>query len=156
MTMALACGQTRVFHFQVSKPVTNTLFPGAPDGHHNLTHDEPGDQPDVHAITVQIITELAYFLESLDAIQEGEDPPRPLLHPGHLRARRGPHPDIRNIPIVVPGPPAAPSSRTSTTGPTPREHKQVTLSLMRAMGINATSWGADDTYTEDGLSAIEA
>ncbi len=157
MAMALACDQTRVFSFQLSRPVANLLFPGSPDGHHNLTHDEPSPQPEVHAITMQIIAELGYFLEKLDSIPEGDE--TLLDHCGilctseHGEARTH---AITDIPIVIAGG-AGGALQTDVhyRSYTDENVGKVTLTLLRAMGLNATSWGAGDTYTTDGLSVLE-
>jgi len=158
MAMAMACDQTRVFHFQISKPVSNLMFPGATDGHHNLTHDEPSPQPEVNNITVQIITELAYFLEKLATIPEGEgvllDNAAILCTSEHGEAQTH---SITDIPILI----AGGGGGTLRQGIHYRSYTeenagQVTLSLLRAVGVNAASWGAEDTYTTDGLSEIEA
>ena len=70
--MALACDQTRVVSNFITKPLTNLLLAGASAGHHQLTHDEPDEQPQVHAIIVSIMEELRYFIEALRAIPEGD------------------------------------------------------------------------------------
>jgi len=71
IAMALACDQTRVFSNFFTYPVNNNLFPGATAGHHQLTHDEPGDQPEVNQITIQCVEAMAYQIEALKNIQEG-------------------------------------------------------------------------------------
>ena len=157
LAMALACDQTRVFHFQISKPVSNLMFPDATDGHHNLTHDEASPQPEVNAITVQIITELAFFLEKLQSIPEGEgsllDNCAILCTSEHGEAQTH---NITNIPIVI----AGGAGGTLQQGVHYRSYTEenagkVTLSLLRAVGVNASSWGDNDTYTTTGLSEIE-
>ena len=158
LAMAMACDQTRVFHFQVSKPVSNLMFPGASDGHHNLTHDEPVPQEEVHHITTQIMTELAYFVEKLNSIPEGEgtllDSCCIMATSEHGEARTH---DIRDIPIILAGgAQGAIKQGIHYRSYTEENAGKVTLSLLRAMGINAVSWGDGDTYTEDGLSDIEA
>jgi len=157
LAMALACDQTRVFSFQLSKPVANLMFPGATDGHHNLTHDEPSPQPEVHAITVQIIQELAYFLEKLDSIPEGEE--TLLDHCGILACSE--HGEARthaitDVPIVVAGGAGGRLARdVHYRSYTEENVGKVVLTVLRAMGVTTTSWGDGDTYTEDGLSALE-
>ena len=47
MAMSYACDQTRVISYIHSGALNNLLFPNATDGHHNLTHHETGDQPQV-------------------------------------------------------------------------------------------------------------
>ncbi|MFM2245265.1 MAG: hypothetical protein RL071_1339 [Pseudomonadota bacterium] len=157
LAMALACDQTRVFNFMLSRPVANLMFPGSPDGHHNLTHDEPSPQPEVHEITVQIITELAYFLERLDSIPEGDgtllDHAAILCCSEHGEARTH---AITDMPIVVAG--SAGGRLVNDVhyrSYTDENVGKVVLSMLRAMGVSTPSWGDGDTFTEDGLSAIE-
>ncbi len=157
LVMALACDQTRVFAHYVSDPVSNVLYPGISDGHHNLTHDEPSPQPEVHEITVQIISELAYFLERLDSIPEGDgtllDHAAILCCSEHGEARTH---AITDMPIVVAG--SAGGRLVNDVhyrSYTDENVGKVVLSLLRAMGVSTPSWGDGDTFTEDGLSAIE-
>ncbi len=72
MVMAIACDQTRVFSNFFSNPVGNTLYRDAPAGHHQLTHDEPGTQPEVHKIVLQIVEEYAYVVDAFSKIEEGD------------------------------------------------------------------------------------
>ena len=72
MVMAYACDLTRVQRCWYSDPLSDVLYPNAAAGHHQLTHDEPGDMPTVQDITEGIMTDAAYFLERLDSVQEGE------------------------------------------------------------------------------------
>ena len=73
MVMALACDQTRVFSHWFSDPLTNKLYPEATAGHHSLTHDEPGSQPEVNMITKFVMGELNYMIERLASIEEGDE-----------------------------------------------------------------------------------
>lgn len=157
LAMALACDQTRVFGHYLTDPVGNPLFPGATAGHHSLTHDEGGDQPEVHAITVQIVSELAYLLERLDSVTEGDGT---LLDNccilGCSEVGLGQTHDIDDIPVVV----AGGLCGTLRTGIHHRSYtgdnaSKLMLSLVRAMDILAPSFGTDDAYTEDGLGEIE-
>lgn len=72
LAMALACDQTRVFSNTFTRPLVNVLFDGATAGHHRLTHDEPGDQPQVNSIAIQCMEALAYQLGALQAVEEGD------------------------------------------------------------------------------------
>jgi hypothetical protein len=74
LAMALACDQTRVFSNMFSGSVSYTPYGmvGATDGHHGLTHDEPGDQPVVHAITTYIVEQFAGMLDALRNVTEGD------------------------------------------------------------------------------------
>src|SRR6185503_15548166 len=73
IALSFACDLTRVASMMFSGGTNSTLFwqVNATDGHHNLTHDEAGDQPLVHACTVFTMKCFASLLESLRAIPEG-------------------------------------------------------------------------------------
>jgi hypothetical protein len=71
LAMALACDMTRVFFHNYSVPVNNLLYPSASAGHHQLTHDEAGEQPQVAAILQLILGDFAAFLQALARLNEG-------------------------------------------------------------------------------------
>src|SRR6185436_12182542 len=71
LALSLACDQQRVFTFQFSHPVNNLLYKNATAGHHQLTHDELGEQPMVQDILKQILTEATYFIQALKNVKEG-------------------------------------------------------------------------------------
>lgn len=157
IAMALACDQTRVASMFMTYPVKNVLFAGISDGHHTLTHNEPTPQPQVHEITLQIMDEYAYLLGALDAIPEGEG--TLLDHCVVLAASdvsEGRTHSLDELPIVL----AGGGCGALKTGIHYRSYSQenankVLLSVMRGMGMVIDSFGADDSYTTDGLSAIE-
>ncbi|MCB9777633.1 MAG: DUF1552 domain-containing protein [Alphaproteobacteria bacterium] len=156
--MALACDQTRVLTFQFSQPLNGDLYGDAADGHHSLTHDEGGDQPTVHEITTTIIGELAYLLETLDAVPEGEGT---LLDNSLVLAcsetSEGKTHSLEELPLLL----AGGGCGKLVTGRHVRSYTadnagHVMLSVLRAMGVNRADWGDGDTYVSDGLSEIEA
>lgn len=73
LAMAMACDVTRVFFHMYSQPVNNTLFPMATSGHHQLTHDESGDQPQVGMILRYILEDFTTFVNALSNIREGDE-----------------------------------------------------------------------------------
>lgn len=155
--LSLACDQTRVFSFWFSQPVNNTLFPGAPAGHHQLTHDEASPQPEVAKILLFIMGELAYFLKALDSIPEGEG--TLLDHCGVLitsDVNYGRAHTLDDFPIVI----AGSANGALKTGihyrsPAAENTSKVTLSLARAMGLTLESFGTAEGKSTSGLSAIE-
>ncbi|MCP4804029.1 MAG: DUF1552 domain-containing protein [Proteobacteria bacterium] len=157
LTMALACDQTRVFGHYFSDPVSDALYPEASAGHHDLTHNESGDQPEVQAITTLIMDELAYFIAALDAVPEGDGT---LLDNMTMMATSevslGQTHSIDEIPLIL----AGGACDTLQMGVHLRSvgganFSKLGLSLIRAMGIPATSWGGEEGLAEDGLSGIE-
>jgi hypothetical protein len=158
LAMALACDQTRVFTNVFTYPVNNVLFAGTPAGHHQLTHDEPGDQPTVSRIVQAIMTELAAFLEALRAVPEGEGT---LLDHcavlctsdtsfGRLHA-------LEDYPILIAGTASGALVKgihyRSATG---ENSSRVLLTLLRAMGVPLAEFGVEGGRVTEGIGAIEA
>jgi hypothetical protein len=157
IAMSFACDQTRVASMYLGYPVSNTMFEGITDGHHSLTHNEPSPQPQVQDITHQVITEFAYLLDALDAIPEGDGT---LLDHccmlGTTDVSEGRIHSLDEMPIVL----AGGACGALNMGIHHRSYGQenaakLMLSIVRAMGVTQEGLGAGDTWTTDGLSAIE-
>lgn len=157
LAMAVACDQTRVFSHFLTDPVNDVLFPGATAGHHDLTHNEPGDQPEVHAITVQCMEELAYLVQALDRIPEGDgtvlDACAVLacseVSQGQLHA-------IDELPVVVAGG-ACGSLRVGAHVRAAGENaSKLMLTLIRAMDVPAGEFGTDEAHVTEDLGALWA
>ncbi len=158
LAMSLACDQTRVFAHFLSDPVSDALFPGASAAHHALTHNEASPQPEVNAITIQIMERLADTLEILDSIPEGEGS---VLDNCAVFACSevsiGQTHSIEEMPTIIGG---------SACGFFKQDHHfrsvskdnatKLLISLQRSMGITVTGMGVDDAAATDGLSDIEA
>jgi hypothetical protein len=73
LAVALACDQTRVFSMLFSPGTGFTVFPQVMvnAGHHGLTHDEGGAQPQVHAVTTFIMKTFSILVQTLKGIPEG-------------------------------------------------------------------------------------
>jgi hypothetical protein len=158
LAMVLACDQTRVFSNWFTAPVNNLLFPGAPSGHHQLTHDEGGEQPHVHGITLQCVTAFAELTAVLRDTPEGDGSLLDhMVMLGTSEVALGRNHSVDEMPVLI----AGNAGGRITSGIHHREpagdnvHK-ATLSLMRAVGVPAMSHGEDDAKTSDGLTAIEA
>jgi len=156
--MALACDQTRVFGHYVSQPVADVLFPEASKGHHSLTHDEGGDQPECHAITVHCIEQFAAWLSALDAIPEGEG--TLLDHCAVLccsDVSLGQTHSLDEMPIVVAGGAGGRLHTDVHIRAAGQENaSKLMLSLLHAMDVNAASFGEDEALAASGLAALEA
>lgn len=158
LAMAFACDQTRVFAHFLTEPVSDALFPGASTGHHLLTHNEPGSQPEVHEITVQVMEELAYLIARLDSIPEGDG--TVLDHMALMATSEvslGRTHSIDDIPLIVAGS-CCGALRTgfharSLSG---ESASKVHFSILRALGVSVTSFGQGDARVTGGLSALDA
>jgi hypothetical protein len=155
--MALACDQTRVFSNMFTKPLTNSLFQEVSAGHHQLTHDEPGEQPQVHQITIQCMEAFAAQLESLAAIEEGDgrlldhclvfatsDVSQAKLHSGD------------DFPILIAGGAGGTLKRDiHYRSPSGENASKVLLTMCRAMGVDLPEFGSDEGHVTEGLPEIE-
>ena len=158
VTKAFACDQTRVLSFWHSDPLSDVLYPGAEAGHHQLTHDEPGEQPQVFQIVHDVMKDFAYLVQSLRAVQEGDGTlldNTALL--GTTDVSYGRTHQIDEYPILVAGT-ACGALKTGFhyRSETQENASHVTLSLLRAMDVRAARFGVDAGQVEDGLSELDA
>ncbi|MCB9506281.1 MAG: DUF1552 domain-containing protein [Myxococcales bacterium] len=157
VTMAFACDLTRVLSFWYSNPLNDVLYPHSTAGHHQLTHDEPGDQPQVHEIVVGIVRDFAYLVGALRAIPEGDGT---LLDNsvllGTTDVSYGRTHQIDEYPLLLAGT-ACGALRTGFhyRSQTQENTSLVMMSLLRAMGVRVAEFGVDAGRVEQGLSEIE-
>ncbi len=156
--MALACDLTRVLSIWYSDPVADVLYEGKTAGHHQLTHDEPGEQPQVDAIVTEMVSDYAYLVEALRSVDEGEG--TLLDHSvvlGTSDLSYGRTHQIDEYPLLLAGRGCgALKTGFHYRSDTQENASQVPLSILRALGVPAASYGSETAYTEDGLSAIES
>ena len=156
LILALACDQTRVWNECFTRPLSNYLYPGASQGHHRLTHDEPGDQPEVHAIMLQIMEELAYLIDRLASIPEGDQ--RLIDHCALIACSeisRGRNHSLEEIPILTIGSAGGRLQRgIHYRSPAGERCTQAFLSVLRALGLPFESWGAGENIAREGLSIL--
>ena len=155
---ALACDQTRVWSNHITSPTNNILFQGASAGHHQLTHDEPGDQPQVHAITLQLMAEFAYQVEALRSIPEGDGTLLDnCLLLGTSEVSYGRTHDVDNMPVLLAGTAGGALEKGQHLRVRDGENaSKLHLSLMWALGIRAESFGQRDGRATEALSGLEA
>jgi len=157
LAMAFACDQVRVVSNYVTKPVSDVLFPDATGAHHQLTHDEPGDQPEVNAITKQCVDMYGDFVRALDAIEEGDG--TVLDHSvlvGSSEISLGRLHSLTEFPLLI----AGSANGRLKTGLHVRTEGELTsrpqLSILRAVGVQIPRWGVDAHESTEGLGDIEA
>ena len=156
VAMAFACDQTRVVSSWYTDPFSDVLFPDANAGHHQLTHDEPGDQPQVNAIVKSIMGDLSQFIQRLKAIPEGDG--TVLDHSIVLATTDvsyGRTHLINEYPMILSGGRQFYKMGLHHRYEFSENACNVSLSIMRAMGLRLNSFGDDDAYTEEGISALE-
>jgi hypothetical protein len=156
--MALACDLTRVFTFRhhgwTDDPVFSDL--GATDSHHNLTHNEAGNQPVVHAITVFTMGQLAKLIERLRSVTIGAGT---LLDHAAIMAYsevgEGQSHSLDDIPILTIGR-AGGALRTGLyhRSTTRESATMVNLTMMRAVGMQVESFGEGPNRVTEPVSAV--
>jgi hypothetical protein len=160
IAMALACDQTRVFSVMFSGSVCGTVYwqVNATGGHHDLTHNEAGDQPLVQASTVFTMKQFATLLAALKAVPEGAGN---LLDSCVILASSdtadGKAHSITDYPILVAGGGGGalkhPGVHYRST--TKENTSTVLLSILRAAGLPLTEFGLGPGRVTTGCSAIE-
>jgi len=170
LVFALACDQTRVFTYRFSPCNDYTVYPGFPTfqidptttntgtSMHGFTHTEGGEQPNVQKCVTFSISKFASLLERLLAVPEGDGN---LLDNcailGFTECTEGRSHNAQNqpgIPMLVAGrgggslvhpgihymSPLTGDAAGESRG---RNVSVVPLTLMRALGMDVTSWGRD-------------
>lgn len=161
LTLVMACDQTRVFSIQFTGSVGGTVFwqVGASNGHHDLSHDEAGDQPVLQQTTVFTMKNLAYLLDKLKNTTEGTGN---LLDRTAILASsdtaHGREHTINDYPILVAGKAGGALKGgvhyRSTTG---ENTSTVLHSLFKATtDLPITEFGKDGGRVTSGCKAIEA
>jgi hypothetical protein len=161
VALSLSCDLTRVFTLMFSGSVGETSFweVGEDKAHHQLTHDEPGDQPLVHAATVFIMRQLAVLLETLAATPDGAGN---LLDSAAVLASSdtadGREHTLEDYPVLVAG-----RARGALRHPgihyrsdVGENTTTVLLSILRAVGLRLPRFGRKGGEVDQSLSAIEA
>jgi hypothetical protein len=162
LAIALACNQTRVFSMMFTGSVAGTVFwpVGLTGGHHDLTHNEPGIQPQVQQSTVYTMQMFAVLLNALKAVPEGAGN---VLDNCAILASSdtsdGRYHNVRDYPILVAGKGGgflkypgvhyrSPSGSESTS--------TSLLTVLRAAGTNLNQVGAAGGLTTVSCGGIEA
>ncbi len=162
VAMALACDQARAFSVLFTGGVGSAVFwqVGAKVAHHQLTHDEPGVQPLVHAGVVFTMQQLANLASALAATPEG---PGNVLDNCAILATtdvsEGHDHSIDDFPILVLGGGGGYLKHPGVhyRSPAPGENTStVLLSLLRAAGLPLAEFGQGGGHVTSSCSAIEA
>lgn len=164
IAMALACDLTRVASVLFSPAGAGTIFwmVGAQNGFHQICHDQREEgaepQPTVHAATVFKMEQLAYFLNRLRSVPEGDGN---LLDNCAVFATtelsEGYSHTNDEFPIIVAGK-AGGALRPGrhVRSPSKQNTTNVLLTLLRAMGDERPSFGVDAGETSQVVSELLA
>lgn len=161
VALALACNQTRAFSVMFTGSVGFTVFwqVDATSGHHDLTHNEAGDQPLVHASTVFTMEMFAVLLQALKDQPEGAGN---VLDNTVILASSdvadGKAHSNTNYPILVAGGGGGKLRKPGVHYKSNGENtSKVLLTILRAAGMSGlTEFGTDGGRVTEGCTAIEA
>jgi hypothetical protein len=158
LAQALACDRTRVFSVQFTGSVDLTVYPiaGFNKDHHQMTHDEPGNQPLVHQSVILSMEQLATFITALKNVSEGAGT---LLDNCAMMCTTdvsdGRTHSVRDMPVVLAGG-AGGRLRRGLHHRSPGENtNKLLFSLLNAVGCGLTEFGEKGIETKQGLTAIE-
>lgn len=157
LAMAFACDQTRIFSLWYSEPVGNVLYPNTTSGHHQLTHDEGGEQVQVNGITKYIVQSYSDLLQKLDAVPEGD---QTLLDHcailGTSDVSYGRQHTIDDYPILIGGSADGYYKTNQHYRSLGENSSTVLLGLLRSQGLNLAEFGVDGGRVTESLTDIEA
>jgi hypothetical protein len=132
----------------------------ASSGHHALTHNEAGDQPEVHAVTTFIMEQFAYFLGALRKAPDGMTGQSVLDNVAILASTDvadGKGHTLKDYPILVAGKGGGslvhPGIHYRSEG---ENTSNVLLTLLRAAGCTVSAVGAGGGFSNTPCTAIEA
>jgi hypothetical protein len=160
IALALACDQTRAFSVMFSGGTASTVFwqAGVTRGHHQLSHDEAGDQPQIQATTVFTMKMFGILLARLKATAEG---PGTLLDNCAILASsdcaEGKSHSNKDYPMLLAGRAGGKLKFPGIHHRAPGENSnQVLLTMLRAVGLQRPSFGINNSLTSTSCAAIEA
>jgi len=158
LALALSCDLTRVFTYQLLKPGSRVSVGSLGFGrYHDITHNEPGDQPKCSAAIKLFMRELLVLAEALRSVREGD---RTLLdNCAILAAPDCTTPKIhghRDFPMLVLGSGGG-RLRTGLHVRGAGENAcKVPLTLARTTGAAIREFGEGAGRLTEGLGALEA
>jgi len=157
LAMAMACDQTRVASYWFSDPQANYLFPGAEAGHHQLTHDEPGEQPQVNSIVQHIMENYAVTIDRLSSITEGDGT---LLDNSLVLATtdvsHGQRHSLDDFPILLSGTACGRIQQgVHYRSNTDENTSNLALTILQAMGAQQESFGLEEGESSETLTSVE-
>jgi hypothetical protein len=161
LAMSFACDQTRVASIMFSGSVSLQVYGeiGMSTEHHGLSHDEGGDQPNVHAITTFIMAQLNTFLERLKNTPEGDGNllDRLALLASSDTSEGQPH-SLGDYPIVVAGRANGALTHPGVhyRSPNNENTSNVLLTLLQAMDLELSDFGEGGGYTDQAVDALKA
>ncbi len=161
VALALACDMTRAFSFMFSGSVGETSYweVGQDQSHHQFTHDEPDEQPVVHAATVFVMQRFSHLLQTLKDTPDGAgnllDSSVILASSDTADAREH---SLEDYPVLVAGRGGGALKYPGVHYRSDKEENtsKVLLTVLRAAGLRLPTFGQKGGHVDESLTAIEA
>ena len=159
---ALACGQTRVANMVFGDSNSSLRRAGESQTHHIYTHEEPSDpktgyQSNVGWFVAQCMGGLAYFLETLDGIREGDatllDRMGLVITTDTSYAR---YHSIHDMPILTAGRAGGRLKTGLHIAADGDPSSRLGLTVQQAYGLPISVWGTDSMRTTKTITDIIA
>jgi hypothetical protein len=159
---ALACGQTQVVNVAFADATSSLRRAGGTQTHHEYSHEEPVDaqlgyQPTLAWFFNEIMTQLAFYVSTLDSIKEGD---RTLLDRcaiqtatdlGYAKLH-----GLENMPMLTFG---SANGRLKTgihVAAQGEPTSRLGLTMQQVMGVPVSNWGTDSMQTSKTITEIVA
>ncbi len=161
IAVALACDLTRVFSIRLTPPADNTILglPGISSGTHDLTHNEGGDQPQLHQSVVFAMEQFAYLLGRLKSTTDatGGNLLDRIAILGSSDCQLGRDHDNTDFPVLLAGK-AGGALRTGLhyRSTTAECTTKVLITLLHALDMPVTTFGAGTLLATSPVSALLA
>ena len=159
LALALACDVTRVFSYKYALWHTTTFTEltadGAKEDFHTYTHIEPGDQPLVQKHILLHMQQVAYLIAKLKAVTVGAGTlldQCAILFTTEVQEGRNHLTD--NIPMIVAGRAGGALRTGQHVHALGDNTSNVHLTLLQAVGVPATSFGAGPGLSTGTVTAI--
>jgi hypothetical protein len=162
LAMALACNQTRSFNMVFSQCQSDLHRAGDGSTHHELTHEEPVDpklglQPQTSYFVRETVNALASFANTFASIKEGDGTLLDhMMIMAHSDTNYAKVHSIESIPVITLGRGGGRLKTGYHLKGNGDPVSRVGLTLMQAMGVQSSEWGAGSMKTTNLVSEILA
>jgi len=159
---ALACGQTQVVNVAFSDATSSLRRAGGTQTHHEFSHEEPvvaqlGYQPTLAWFFNEIMTQLAFYVTTLDSIKEGDHTllDRTMMLAATDLGYAKLH-GLENMPMLTFGSAGGKLKTGLHIAAQGEPTSRLGLTMQQVMGVPVSSWGTDSMQTSKTITEIVA
>jgi hypothetical protein len=160
LVMAIACDQTRVFNMAYSDAKSGIIKVGYEKPHHTTTHEERiddalGYQPNASWFTRRAMESLAYFIQALAKVKEGDGTllDNCLLAAGTDHSLARVH-SIEGVPVILAGRAGGRLKTGLHVDGKGTALTRVGYTALQVMGVELNTWGTGSNKTSQSIGEI--